>query len=605
MNPTTRGLAVGLIALSTLTAAPAASHAAISATGHGSSQASCARATRPGQITCEGLMVADRPAASAADGASGYGPDQLRSAYGLTAAARSDGSGSRVYIVSAYNDADIESDLAAYRDEYGLSDCTMANDCLQVLNQNGATSPLPPSSPPEDQWSTVTALLADMVSALCPHCDITVLEATDDQGNGLYDATKEAGTLGAKFVAVPYGSRYDPTDNQLDSDFATTGVVYVAAGGDAGYADGPYWPNVLPNVVSVGGTTLTQVGSTWSQTAWSGGTSGCLTSESKPSWQSGVPSSDCTGRASNDVSAVADPNTGVAVYDTPGGGGWILVGGTTNALGIIVATFALAGTPAPSETPNALLYARHASLTDVTSGSNGTCTPAPLMCNATTGWDGPTGIGTPNGIAAFSPPATTLSAPKTATIKYGKRITLHATLTNSASHRTISGATVRLLAKQVGSSSYRTLKTLVTSARGVASASLHPTSNASYKWSYAGSTANTASTSRPQAVTVDATVTLAAKPAKAKLGKKLRLYGTAAPAKAGEKITVEKRVGKSWKKLGTAKLAKRKLPNGKTEVGYVLKTKAAKKGKATYRAVVAKTGKNGAGTSKAAVVKIT
>src|SRR5256885_10096457 len=104
----------------------------------------------------------------------------------------------------------------------------------------------------------------------------------------------------------------------------------------------------------------------------------------------------CGKRATADVSAVADPATGVAVYD----GGWQVFGGTSVSAPIIAGVYALAGAPLTGSYPNALPYQHADALNDVTTGSNG-C--GFVFCVAGPAWDGPTGLGTPNGVAAFSP----------------------------------------------------------------------------------------------------------------------------------------------------------------------------------------------------------
>jgi len=103
------------------------------------------------------------------------------------------------------------------------------------------------------------------------------------------------------------------------------------------------------------------------------------------------------------VSAVADPNTGVAVYDTYQSNGWQVYGGTSASAPIVAATYALAGTPLSGTYPASYPYAHPSALYDVTSGSNGTCSPL-YLCTARAGYDGPTGLGTPNGITAFLAP---------------------------------------------------------------------------------------------------------------------------------------------------------------------------------------------------------
>ena len=125
--------------------------------------------------------------------------------------------------------------------------------------------------------------------------------------------------------------------------------------------------------------------------------SGCSSVESKPSWQTDA---DCSGRTVADVAAVADPNTGVAVYDSYQAGGWNVYGGTSASSPIIAGVYALAGTPSSGSNPASFPYADSSALNDVTSGSNGSCSD--YLCNAGSGYDGPTGLGTPNGTAAFT-----------------------------------------------------------------------------------------------------------------------------------------------------------------------------------------------------------
>lgn len=334
---------------------------------------------------------------------SGFGPSSLQSAYALPSSTA--GSGKRVYIVDAYNDPNAESDLAAYRTQYGLPACTTANGCFQKLNQNGATSPMPAGN---TGWAGEISLDLDMVSAICPNCAITLIEANDASDN-LFIAVKEATTLGAKYVSMSWGGGEGGTEASYDSTyFKSTGVVYTASTGDGAYSAGVIYPATSPDVVAVGGTALRTASNArgWTETVWNtnsteGTGSGCSSSEAKPAYQSVVSTATCARRANSDVSAVADPATGVAVYQTYGGSGWAVYGGTSAAAPIIASVYALAGTPAASDQPPAIPYSHTANLNDVTSGNNGTCSPS-LLCTAATGWDGPTGLGTPNGVAAFT-----------------------------------------------------------------------------------------------------------------------------------------------------------------------------------------------------------
>ena len=163
--------------------------------------------------------------------------------------------------------------------------------------------------------------------------------------------------------------------------------MITVSSGDSGY--GVEYPAASPNVVAVGGTTLSVTGGPGSygwggETAWVDGGSGCSQYESKPALQKDV----CSKRAVVDVSADADPNSGAAVYATYGSTGWVQVGGTSLASPLIAAVYALSGNTSNGTAP----YGNPAALHDVTGGSNGSCSPS-YLCTAGTGYDGPTGLG--------------------------------------------------------------------------------------------------------------------------------------------------------------------------------------------------------------------
>ncbi len=233
-----------------------------------------------------------------------------------------------------------------------------------------------------------------MVSASCPNCTIYLIEANSNNWSDLETAENEAVALGATIVSNSYGGGGgDP------SDFNHPGTTILASAGDSGY--GVADPADFDSVVAVGGTHLTQGGGSrgWTETTWSGTGSGC-SSQPKPSWQHDT---GCSGRTMNDVSAVADPNTGVAEYDTYGEPGWFVVGGTSVSSPLLGGVFGLAGN-STQQNGGQIFWTTKASATgylyDITSGSNGTCNPS-YLCTAGFGYDAPTGWGTPNGIADF------------------------------------------------------------------------------------------------------------------------------------------------------------------------------------------------------------
>ena len=323
---------------------------------------------------------------------SGYGPADLASAYKLSTGA---GAGETVAIVDAFNDPTAASDLATYRSQFGLPACTVASGCLQIVNQNGATSPLPANN---SGWAGEESLDLDMVSAICPNCHIILVEASSASDANLYAAEDRAVTMGAKFVSNSWGGPEYSGQTTDDSHFNHPGVAITVSSGDSG--TGAQFPATSRFVTAVGGTHLVTATNSrgWTETAWNDAGSGCSAFDAKPTWQ--TVTTNCTRRAEADVSAVADPATGVAVFQTFGASGWVVYGGTSVAAPVIAGVYALAGNPTAGTYPASYPYAHAGNLFDVTSGSNGTC-GAPI-CTAGTGWDGPTGLGTPNGTAAFS-----------------------------------------------------------------------------------------------------------------------------------------------------------------------------------------------------------
>jgi hypothetical protein len=114
-----------------------------------------------------------------------------------------------------------------------------------------------------------------------------------------------------------------------------------------------------------------------------------------------------------DVSAVANPSTGVAVFDQ---GSWAVYGGTSVSSPIMAAVFALATPAGASDFPVSYPYANPGALFDVTSGANGSCGQS-YLCTAAIGYDGPTGLGTPNGASAFGPKLSAAPRSKTFTVQ--------------------------------------------------------------------------------------------------------------------------------------------------------------------------------------------
>jgi subtilase family serine protease len=328
----------------------------------------------------------------------GLGPADLVSAYKLPSATA--GTGQTIAIVDAMDDPTAEADLGTYRSQFGLAACTTANGCFRKVDQNGGTS-----FPATDSgWALEISLDLDMASAICPNCHILLVEASSASFANLGTAVNRAATMGANAISNSYGGSDQRENNS--SPYNHLGIAVTASSGDNGF--GVSYPATSRFVTSVGGTSLTAATNSrgWTESAWSGAGSGCSRFQNQLSVQANV-NTGCRGkRATADVSAVADPNTGVAVFDsTPfqNQSGWFVVGGTSASSPIIAGVFALAGNAGgPNNTTNFanFPYSNPSALFDVTTGNNGSCRTT-VQCTAGTGWDGPTGLGTPNGVTDF------------------------------------------------------------------------------------------------------------------------------------------------------------------------------------------------------------
>ncbi|GLW69588.1 peptidase S8 [Kitasatospora phosalacinea] len=393
------------LALSALTtAAPAGAVVDPQVRGQGGTSwvRACDTLAHGDTVACHALRVTSTVEPVAAFGVSphltpaGYGPSDLLSAYKLPA---NGGAGTTIAIVDAYNDPNAEADMAVYRSQYGLPACTKASGCFKQVNQSGGST-LPANN---TGWAGEISLDLDMVSAIAPNAHIVLVEASSATMANLGTAVNTAVGLGAKYVSNSYGGSESSADTSYDSSyFNHPGVAITVSSGDSAY--GAQYPAASKYVTAVGGTALKRDSSTrgWSESVWltnstEGTGSGCSKYDAKPTWQKDT---GCTRRTIADVSAVADPATGVAVYQTYGGSGWAVYGGTSAAAPIIAGVYALGGAPSSGSSPASFPYAHTSALFDVTTGSNGSCSPT-YLCKAGTGYDGPTGLGTPNGTTAF------------------------------------------------------------------------------------------------------------------------------------------------------------------------------------------------------------
>jgi subtilase family serine protease len=382
-------LAIWALAGTTALAAPPT----VERSGNTYHVAVCPGPAAPGTARCHAHVVTDKDGAPIGSFAQpnalppGYGPSDLRSAYNVTGS----GASTVVAIVDAYGYTNAESDLAVYRSTYGLPACTTANGCFAKYNQSGVKGSYPKQN---TGWAQESALDLDMVSAMCPNCKIVLVEANSSSLADLGAAVNTAASLGAHVISNSYGGG-ETGSSAYVADYDHPGVAITASSGDSGY--GVQFPASAPYVTAAGGTSLTRSSTTrgWSETAWSGAGSGCSTLYAKPSWQKDT---GCAMRMEADVSADADPNTGVAVYGpSHRGSAFLVFGGTSVAAPLIGGLYGVNG---GSVNYGSNPYANTAALYDITSGSNGTCSVF-YFCHAVVGYDGPTGLGTPNGATAF------------------------------------------------------------------------------------------------------------------------------------------------------------------------------------------------------------
>jgi hypothetical protein len=442
------------------------------------------------------------PLAAPSPGAGAFGlrPQDLHAAYDLPASVSS---AQTVALVDAYNDPNAEADLKAYDEEFALPACTAGSGCFRQVNQNGETGSLPfPKTTKELEsarkgtraqreeaeeatgWGLEISLDIEVAHATCESCEVLLVEAGVPSYEDLETAERSAAALGAGEVSNSWAGPEVGETPELESasPFDHKGIVITAAAGDEGYLD---WgaeaasergyvgfPASSPHVVAVGGTRLSLgAGSAWAgETVWNGDGAtggGCSVVFTAQPWQQSV--SDWSGvgcgtkRAVADVSADADPYTGVAVHDTSPECEyryeeakvkhvlyWCTIGGTSVSSPLIASVFALAGGASKVEYPAKTLYENEAKspgvLHDVTTGSNGECTKpftetglsgctsmeeskscaSKAICLAGAGYDGPTGVGTPDGIAAFkplpNPPAVSSVSPASGSVNGGTPI---------------------------------------------------------------------------------------------------------------------------------------------------------------------------------------
>jgi subtilase family serine protease len=361
------------------------------------------------QAVCMASVVTYAPATATVDSVYGLTPNDLATLYSYPAPSvqGSLGSQATLGIVVAYDHPNLESDLAVYRSRFGLPPCTVANGCLVIVGAAAGTASqgLSPSSitafptTGSADWQIEADIDTQAASAVCPNCTLVVSEAASPTLSDLANAVAAAQNAGANILSYSFGVAESSADLSYEAAFeGGRNAIAFAAAGDSGY--GVNFPASATYVAAVGGTTVSGVvNSSVAETAWSGTSSGCSRVFRKHPNQHDP---GCNRRTMNDIAAVADPNTGLAVYDAAvndSNDGWIIAGGTSLSTPLVAAMFALSGDTQLGKGA-ARFYSHTSNFYNVTQGSNGYCYIR-YLCTAQAGYNGPTGVGTPNGLAGL------------------------------------------------------------------------------------------------------------------------------------------------------------------------------------------------------------
>lgn len=324
----------------------------------------------------------------------GENPASIRAVYNIP----STGGSNVIAIVDAFDYPTAENDLNVFSNTFGLPPCTTSNGCFQKVFATG--------SKPRTNcgWAQEAALDIEWAHAMAPSARIILVEARSASFSNLFQAVDVASSLvspnggGLGEVSMSWGGSEFSSEASNDFHFATAGVVYFAASGDTGGVT--IYPGVSPSVVSAGGTRINRdaAGNFISETGWSGSGGGPSAFEPRPSYQNGIATIVGSQRGVPDFSFDADPNTGVAVYDsTPcqGQSGWLVFGGTSVASPSLSGIVNLAGHfYNGSQTELGVMYGdpmQAKDFRDILSGTAGSF-------SATAGWDFVTGIGSNQGL---------------------------------------------------------------------------------------------------------------------------------------------------------------------------------------------------------------
>jgi subtilase family serine protease len=415
---------------------PGAASAGASGSGPVSAVRACG-AVPVGHSTCLVEVLRHSGAAAAAPSPlpTAYPPSTIEKAYGFSSSDHGTGAGETIGIVDAYNDPTIASNLKTFSKEYSLPTCTTTG-CFSKVNQTGGTS-YPRNT---SGWDVEISLDVEWAHAIAPQAHILLVEATSTSDTNLFDAVKYAAAH-AQYVSMSWGGGEFSGEKTFDGDFSASDSFFAAAG-DSGSS--VIYPSSSPDVISVGGTTLTVTltGAWKAESAWRTGGGGCSTVETASAAQAAFPTYDQTGvpckgkRGTPDVGLDANPTTGVSIYDSvPNptfGTGWEQVGGTSVATPI----WASHSAAAADHVNATFVYGANIKFYDITTGTNGhTCVKGYNLCDGLGSWN--TTVGTVNEPPAGALMFTTSTVSVKAGAPTGTALTIR---TSSAPSGTVTAA---------------------------------------------------------------------------------------------------------------------------------------------------------------------
>jgi subtilase family serine protease len=312
---------------------------------------------------------------------SGFGPSDIRNAYGVSAL----GGAKAIAIVDAYHYPTALSDFNSFCSQFGLPRETSSNptastnQVLQVVSQGSGTPAV------NADWNIEAALDIQWAHAMAPNAKIYLVEANTSNLSDMFLAVKKAAGLpNVKEVSMSWGAGEFSSETSADSTFASNGVVFFASTGDSQAVR--EYPSESPNVVAVGGTTLHMShGAVTSEGPWMGSGGGISAYEARPSYQNNLASVVGKKRGAADISAVADPNTGVAIYCK----GWMVVGGTSLSCPVMAGLVNRA---------SSFLSSSNAELTKIYGGAGGKNFRKVVgAVSSSSLWNYATGVGSPLG----------------------------------------------------------------------------------------------------------------------------------------------------------------------------------------------------------------